>query len=120
MPSIQNNNSDIPGTIVFDGKMAVKGYALNKMCYSFNSAENRKKFKAFPEEYCRAFNLTEEQTHAVTDLDVLRMLKAGGNIYYLAKLTGIYGFSVQEIGAQQTNRSLEEFKEMLAEHGKTH
>ena len=32
---------DIPGTIIFDGRQAMKGYALNKMCYSFNSAANR-------------------------------------------------------------------------------
>ena len=35
---------DIPGTTVFDGDQARKGYALNKMCYSFNSAENRAEF----------------------------------------------------------------------------
>ena len=32
---------DIPGTTLFDGAMARKGYALNKMCYSFNHAANR-------------------------------------------------------------------------------
>ena len=31
----------IPGTTLFDGEQAIKGYALNKMCYSFNSAANR-------------------------------------------------------------------------------
>ena len=107
----------IPGTYFFDGAMAMKGYALNKMCYSFNSAENRRKFKAFPEAYCHSYGLTREQTHAVTDLDVLRMLQLGGNIYYLAKLTGIYGLSVQDIGAQQTGKSLEEFRAMLLASG---
>ena len=29
------------GTTVFDGQQAMKGYALNKMCYSFNDAANR-------------------------------------------------------------------------------
>ncbi len=39
----------IPGTTVFDGDMARKGYALNKMCFSFNSADNRADFlKADP------------------------------------------------------------------------
>lgn len=106
----------IPGTYIFDGRMAMKGYNLNRMCYTFNSAENRKKFKAFPEAYCHAFNLTREQTHAVTDLDVLRLLQLGGNIYYLAKLTGIYGMTVQDLGAQQTGLSLDEFRAMLASH----
>ena len=35
---------DIPGTTLFDGTMARKGYALNKMCYSFNQAANRDAF----------------------------------------------------------------------------
>ena len=34
----------IPGTTLFDGDMARKGYALNKMCFSFNSAENRAEY----------------------------------------------------------------------------
>ena len=34
-------NADIPGTTLFDGDMAQKGYALNRMCYSFNLAANR-------------------------------------------------------------------------------
>jgi len=111
------NAIPIPGTYIFDGNMAMKGYALNKMCYSFNAAENRKKFKAFPEAYCHSYGLTHEQIHAVTDLDVLRMLQLGGNIYYLAKLTGIYGMSVQDIGAQQTGKSLDDFRAMLLEQG---
>ena len=36
----------IPGTYMFDGRAAMKGYALNKMCYSFNSKENRDQFLA--------------------------------------------------------------------------
>ena len=28
----------IPGTTLFDGDMARKGYALNKMCFSYNAA----------------------------------------------------------------------------------
>jgi len=103
----------IPGTYIFDGRMAMKGYNLNRMCYSFNSADNRKKFKNFPEAYCHSYNLAPEQIHAVTDLDVLRLLQLGGNIYYLAKLTGIYGMTVQDLGAQQTGLSLDEFRAML-------
>jgi protocatechuate 4,5-dioxygenase alpha chain len=34
----------IQGTYIFDGEAAMKGYALNKMCYSFNSAANREEF----------------------------------------------------------------------------
>ena len=34
----------IPGTAIFDGALAMKGYALNKMCFSFNEAANREAF----------------------------------------------------------------------------
>ena len=34
----------IPGTTLFDETQAMKGYALNRMCFSFNSAENRAAF----------------------------------------------------------------------------
>ena len=37
---------DIPGTTIFDGAQAQKGLALNRMCYSFNSADNRAAFLA--------------------------------------------------------------------------
>jgi protocatechuate 4,5-dioxygenase alpha chain len=43
----------IPGTPIFDGAAARKGYALNKMCYSLNSAENRAEFLRDEEAYCR-------------------------------------------------------------------
>src|SRR5690554_5930082 len=95
-------NDDIPGTTIFDGRQAMKGYALNRMCWSFNEAANRAEFARDPEAYMLRYGLSEEQKRAVRNRDVLAMIAAGGNIYYLAKLAGIYGLSVQDIGAQQT------------------
>jgi protocatechuate 4,5-dioxygenase alpha chain len=105
---------DIPGTTIFDGKQAMKGYALNKMCYSFNKAENREAFKADEEAYMEKYGLNEQQKKAVRDRDILGMIDAGGNIYYLAKLAGIFKLSVQDVGGLQTGRTTEEFKEYLA------
>ena len=42
---------DIPGTIIFDGDQAQKGLALNRMCFSFNSAENRAAFLTDEDAY---------------------------------------------------------------------
>lgn len=103
----------IPGTTPFDGDLARKGYALNKMCYSFNARANREAFLADPEAYMKAYHLTEEQAEAVRSLQVLRMLQAGGNAYYLAKLAGIYNLDMQDIGAQQTGMTKDEFKAKL-------
>lgn len=108
---------DIPGTIIFDGRQAAKGYALNKMCFSFNDAENRAAFLRDQDGYCEKFGLTGEQREAVRNRNVLALLNAGGNIYYLAKLAGIFGLSVQQIGAQQRGMSEAAFKEMLVREG---
>jgi len=107
----------IPGTIVFDAGEAMKGYALNAMCFSFNEAKNREAFLADEDAYCARYGLTPEQRDAVKKRDVLAMLKAGGNAYYLAKLAGIFGLNMQDIGAQQTGMSLEDFKAMLVRQG---
>ena len=78
----------IEGTPVFDGGSAMKGYQLNKMCFSFNDPENRKAFLA------------------------------GGNAYYLAKLAGMLGLNVQDIGAQQTGMTVEAFKQKLLDQAR--
>ena len=109
---------EIPGTTVFDGEQAQKGYALNKMCFSFNSAENRAEFLKDQDAYCRKFGLNEQQHAAVRSLNVLQLIAAGGNAYFLAKLGGIFGLDMQDIGAQQTGMSKDEFKARLVEAGR--
>jgi protocatechuate 4,5-dioxygenase, alpha chain len=107
----------IPGTPVFDGEAAQKGYALNKMCFSFNSAGNRAEFLRDEDAYCAKYDLTPEQHMAVKHRNVLEMIEAGGNVYYLAKLAGIFGLNVQDIGAQQTGMTVQDFKAKLRAAG---
>lgn len=107
----------IPGTYVFDGRRSVSGYLLNKMCMSFNSAENREAFVRDEEAYCAKYGLTDEQRVAVQERDVLRLVQLGGNIYYLAKFAGIFGLNVQDVGAQQRGMSVKAFKAMLVAEG---
>ena len=116
--TVCNMTNEIPGTVIFDGAQARKGYALNKMCYSFNSAQNRAEFVRDEEAYCRKFGLDEAQRAAVQQRNVLELIAAGGNVYYLAKLAGIFGLGVQDIGAQQTGMPVEAFRAMLAAKGK--
>ncbi len=104
---------DIPGTTIFDGKQAMKGYALNKMCYSFNGQAARDAFLADEEAYMEKFGLNEEQKQAIRDRDVLAMIEAGGNIYYLAKFAGIFKLGVQDVGGMQTGMTTEEFRDFL-------
>lgn len=108
---------DIPGTIVFDGRRSLMGWPLNMMCMSFNDEAKRNEFKNDVEGYCAKFNLSDEQTQAVKDLDMLRMQELGGNIYYLAKLGGIYKMNMQDVGAQMRGVTVDEFKALLLAQG---
>jgi protocatechuate 4,5-dioxygenase, alpha chain len=103
----------IPGTTLFDGNQARKGYALNKMCFSFNDAANRAEFKADEAAYMGKYGLNEAQAKAIRERDVLGLLAAGGNVYYLAKFAGILGLDVQDLGAAQTGMSKDAFKARL-------
>ena len=108
----------IPGTTPFDGEQAKKGYALNKMCFSFNTAENRAAFKQDEEAYMKEYSLTEPQAAAIRARNVLQLIAAGGNAYYLAKFAGIFGLDMQDIGAQQTGMTKDQFKAKLVAAGK--
>jgi protocatechuate 4,5-dioxygenase alpha chain len=109
---------DIPGTTLFDGAQARKGYALNKMCFSFNEKANREAFVADEEGYCARYGLNAQQREAIRARNVLQLIAAGGNVYYLAKFAGIFGLDVQDIGAQQTGMSKDAFKAKLAAYAK--
>ncbi len=108
----------IPGTTLFDGDMARKGYALNRMCFSFNSAENRAEFQRDEDAYCRKYGLNDEQRSAIAARNVLQLLAAGGNVYYVAKFGGIFGLDMQDVGAQQTGMTKEAFQARLVAAGR--
>jgi len=108
----------ISGTTIFDGAEAQKGYALNKMCMSFNDAAHRAEFLRDEEAYCSRYGLNDQQREAIRHRNVLELIDAGGNIYYLAKFAGIFGLDVQDIGAQQTGLSKTEFQERLLAAGR--
>ena len=108
------DHPDIPGTTLFDSRAARKGYALNKMCFSFNEKANRDAFVADEEGYMRKYGLNEEQAAAIRARNVLQLIAAGGNAYYLAKFAGIFGLDMQDIGAQQTGMSKDAFRAKLA------
>ena len=111
-------SASIPGTTLFDGAQARKGYALNRMCFSFNDAANREAFLRDEEGYCARYQLTPAQSEAVKARNVLQMIEAGGNVYYLAKLAGIFGLDVQDLGAQQTGMTKDAFKARLVAAGR--
>lgn len=113
----KHDYDSIPGTYVFDGKTAHRAYAMNKLLYSFNHAENRKAFDDDPEGYCEQYGVTEEQKAALVSRDFLQMLQLGANIYFAAKLAVPAGTSVQDAGAAFQGITTEEFKAKLLAKG---
>jgi protocatechuate 4,5-dioxygenase alpha chain len=87
------------------------------MCFSFNAAEARATFQRDEESYMRSYGLNAEQADAIRQRDVLALIAAGGNAYYLAKFAGILGLDMQDIGAQQTGMSKQAFQARLLAAG---
>jgi protocatechuate 4,5-dioxygenase, alpha chain len=113
----QHDYDDIPGTYVFDGKHAHGAYALNKLLYSFNSEGNRAEFDRDPAAYCDKYGVAGNYKDLVLKKDFLGMLRAGANIYYMAKMAIPRGTSVQDAGAQFQGISTKEFQAKLLAKG---
>ena len=84
---------------IFDGEAAQLGYALNKMCYSFNNAAAREEFFADEMAYCDKFGLNEAQKTAIRTRDKSDFVMAGGSLYYFGKFirlmpgaNGVYNY----------------------------
>lgn len=115
----QRPYDDVPGTIVFDERMARKGYHLNQFCMSLMKPENRERFKADNRAYLNEWKMTEDQKQAVIDRDYNRMLSLGGNIYFLAKIFSSDGLSFQYAASTMTGVSEEEYLKMMLSGGRS-
>lgn len=117
MAASTRDYDDIPGTIVFDGRQARKGYALNSMCLSLNIPKNRAEFLADNEAYLDRYALTPEQRRAVLDRDWMRLLELGGNVYYVLRIARTDGLTPQHVGAAVNGITLEEFQQKILDGG---
>jgi protocatechuate 4,5-dioxygenase alpha chain len=113
----KHDYDDIPGTYVFDGKHAHGAYPLNKLLFSLNDAVNRENFERAPAAYCDEYGVGGKYKELVLEKDFLGMLRAGANIYYLAKMAIPRGTSVQDAGAQFQGISTKEFQAKLLAKG---
>ena len=108
---------EIPGTYVFNGERANAAFNLNKLLYSFISEENRNAFNTDPSAYADKFDLPDQHRELLLNLDYLGMLRAGANVYYLAKLALPRGVSIQDAGAAFQGITTEDFQAKLDQHG---
>ena len=110
---------DVPGTTVFDAEQSRLGYALNQFCMSLMKAENRVRFKAGERAYLDEWPMSEEQKQAVLTRDMNRMIGAGGNIYFLAKIGASDGRSFQQMAGSMTGMTEDEYRAMMVGGGRS-
>ena len=117
--AIQNEFADIPGTTVFDADLSRKGYRLNNFFFSLMKDENRKEFKTDEDAYLRKFSVSEEQRRAVRARDWNELLRLGGNIFFMLKLSFCDGMSVQQLAGAMTGMTAEQYAQMLLNGGRS-
>ena len=119
MPARQQlRSNDIPGTIVFTGELARKGFALNQFCMSLMKPDNRARFKSGERAYLDGWALDQAQKDAVVARDYGRMLELGGNIFFVLKLAATDGQSTQSVAASLAGQSVEDYAEMMRAGGR--
>ncbi len=111
--------TDVPGTTIFDAEQSRKGYWLNQFCMSLMKAANRERFKADEQAYLDEWPMTEEQKLAVLARDLNRCIRAGGNIYFLAKIGATDGKSFQQMAGSMTGMTEDEYREMMVNGGRS-
>ncbi len=109
---------NIPGTTLFDMDQSRIGYHLNQFCMSLMKPDNRKRFLLNQRAYLDEWPMTEEQKQAVLTVDLNRAIKAGGNIYFLAKLGATHGKSFQQMAGSMTGMTEHEYRDMMIAGGR--
>jgi protocatechuate 4,5-dioxygenase, alpha chain len=110
---------DIPGTFVFDADRSREGYWLNQFCISLRLEANRRAMRDDPEAHMAKFAMTEDQKQAVRDRDWNRLLELGGNIYYTSKLAAFDGIAFQDLAAEMSHMSRDDYRAMMVKGGRT-
>lgn len=97
--------SDIPDTPLFDRHGSIRGYRLNKMAMALSLPENREFFRQDEEAYLDRFELDAETRAAVLNRDWREMIRLGGNLFYILKISAIDPIPLSHIGAAQVGMS---------------
>jgi protocatechuate 4,5-dioxygenase alpha subunit len=108
----------IPDTPLLDRARQLRGYRLNKMAMGLGDPANRAAFKADERAYLDRFGLSEEERRAVLARDWREMIRLGGNLFFILKISAVDPIRITEIGAHQAGMDHETFlRERLGKKG---
>jgi protocatechuate 4,5-dioxygenase alpha chain len=105
----QDQQDSIPETPLFDRKRQLRGYRMNKMAMGLGTATNREAFKADEAAYLDRFGLTEEEKTAVMTRNWREMVRLGGNLFFILKISAVDPVRITEIGAHQAGMDHDAF-----------
>lgn len=101
--------TQIPETPLFDRARSIQGYKLNKMAMDLGKPENREAFKADEDAYLARYGLSEEEKSAVKARDWHEMVRLGGNLFFILKISAIDPTPMTHIGAAQAGMAHDDF-----------
>jgi protocatechuate 4,5-dioxygenase alpha chain len=99
----------IPDTPLFDRKRSLRGYRINKMAMGLSNPANREAFKQDEGAYLDRFGLTAEEKEAVMSRNWREMVRLGGNLFFILKISAVDPVRITEIGAHQAGMEHDAF-----------
>lgn len=99
----------LPDTPLFDRRHSLAGYRLNKMAMALGDPANREAFKADEEAFLDRFGLSDAEKAAVMTRDWHEMVRLGGNIFYILKISAVDPVAITRIGAAQAGMDHDAF-----------
>src|SRR4051794_22337511 len=85
--AVDSSDDRIPETPLFDRQRSLRGYRINKMAMGLAKPENRDAFRADESAYIDRFGLTTEDKKAVMARDWREMVRLGGNVFFILKIS---------------------------------
>jgi protocatechuate 4,5-dioxygenase alpha subunit len=99
----------IPDTPLFDRKRSLRGYHINKMAMGLSNPANREAFRENESAYLERFGLTSEEKEAVMTRNWREMVRLGGNLFFILKISAVDPVRITEIGAHQAGMEHADF-----------
>jgi protocatechuate 4,5-dioxygenase alpha subunit len=99
----------IPDTPLFDRRRSLRGYRLNKMAMGLSQPANREAFLQDENAYLDRFGLTPEEKDAVKSRNWREMVRFGGNLFFILKISAVDPVRITEIGAHQAGMDHDAF-----------
>ena len=99
----------IPDTPLFDRKRSLRGYRINKMAMGLGDPANREAFRNDESAYLDRFGLTSEEKQAVMTRNWQEMVRLGGNLFFILKISAVDPVRITEIGAHQAGMDHADF-----------